>query len=159
MSLPFQDIDKIKDEFTYANGKNNHKFWLETAIGIEFLIAQHFHGHGGFRRDFFGGAVTNEYGLAAPLDRHSFSHWHLTEIKFRKGHGQHSGGRGHGGHKLDHQQSSRRGVGKSDRREHQVRKGAAFRFCDLVHSVVVVAVIDAAKIVIDGKWLDRKSVV
>mmetsp|Transcript_8884 Transcript_8884/g.18947 ORF Transcript_8884/g.18947 Transcript_8884/m.18947 type:complete len:156 (+) Transcript_8884:453-920(+) len=94
--------------------------------------------------------MTNENGLAAPLDRDGLAGLDAPHVEFGGGEGEDVGGGAHGGNKLDNEDAGSGGVGKADSGEEKVGEGAAFGFGDTVDAVVFEGVVDGAEFVEGG---------
>ena len=134
-----------------ADAKDDEPLGLEGPVLVGLLITKGVHGDGGFGGDLVGGAVTDEDGLAAPLDGDGLADIDIGQVELGGGHGQDVGGRGHGGDELHDEDPGRGGVGEANARQHEVGEGTTLGLGHSVNSVGGVSLIDAAELVELGR--------
>ena len=134
-----------------ADAKDDEPLGLEGPVLVGLLITEGVHGDGGFGGDLVGGAVTDEDGLAAPLDGDGLADIDIGQVELGGGHGQDVGGRGHGGDELHDEDPGRGGVGEANARQHEVGEGTTLGLGHSVNSVGGVSLIDAAELVELGR--------
>ena len=130
-----------------ADAKDDEPLGLEGAVLVGLLITEGVHGDGGFGGDLVAGAVTDEDGLAAPLDGDGLALGNFGQVELGGGHGQNVGGRVHGGDELDDKDAGRGGVGEADAGQHEVGEGTTLGLGHSVNSVGGVSLVDTAKLV------------
>ncbi len=134
-----------------ADAKDDEPLGLEGPVLVGLLITEGVHGDGGFGGDLVGGAVTDEDGLAAPLDGDGLADINIGQVELGGGHGQDVGGRGHGGDELHDEDPGCGGVGEANARQHEVGEGTTLGLGHSINSVGGVSLIDAAELVKLGR--------
>mmetsp|Transcript_9211 Transcript_9211/g.19128 ORF Transcript_9211/g.19128 Transcript_9211/m.19128 type:complete len:261 (+) Transcript_9211:91-873(+) len=130
-----------------ANGQDHNPFVGEDSVFVGLWVTQTAHWDGADCIYFLGPSLSDENGFSTPLDGERLTVFDCAEIEIGRCQSGSRGGNGKGGHKFHHQQSSRRGIGKSDSGKHKIGKGTALGFRNLVDSVGVEAIVHTSVIV------------
>ena len=146
-SVVFSGIGHGNASQVGANGQNHDPFIGEDSVFVGLWVAQTAHWDGSDFCNFFGQSLSDKDGFSTPLDGQCLTEFHGAQIEIGRRQSSCGSGNGKRGYQFHHQQSSSGGIGESNRRKHEVGKGTALGFGNLVNPIVVESIVDTSVIV------------
>lgn len=130
-----------------ADGKHNDPLRVDDTFFICFLVTKVTQWNSSNLLNLMGLSTSDEDGLSSPLDSDGITKLNVGKVKISSRQGSGRSRNTERSDALHNQQTSSRGVGKSDSGQHQIGKCTSLGFSNLVDTVIIVTSIYTSKLV------------